>query len=288
MMTIKELLCYAIAQLNAPEGLNDKSTCTQDARILLLSACSTLTLEALFTDPDRKIDCVSKKKFLGFIKRRKEGYSVSAITGTKFFYDSEFCTDEKVLIPRPETEELVEMAVNYANDTDKTLSILDMCTGTGCIGLSIAKSCANIKEVLLSDISPFALNIAKKNASHLGVNVAIIESDLFRNIPKKRFDIITANPPYVSADEYKNLSTEVKKEPRIALLSDDNGLEHIKKIIKGSVDYIKKDGLILIEIGESQGIAVLEFAKAYYPNSQCFIKKDLSGKDRMLSIINTL
>ena len=186
----------------------------------------------------------------------------------------------------------MENVIDYIKDSKKEqISILDICTGSGCIGISVAKFIKDNNiysknlSLTLSDISPEALKIASINAKNLissSCNYKVVESDLFDGFKNEKFDIITANPPYVSKNEYETLALEVKNEPYNALVSSDNGLFHIKKIIKNAKNHLNPVGLLITEIGENQGKDALDFALQYYNNAK--IIKDLANKDRFLRI----
>lgn len=208
-----------------------------------------------------------QRLYESYLKMRKDGYSVAAIIKKKDFYTSTFYVDENVLIPRPETETLVEKAldevkrINNSKLHDKNneqVKILDMCTGSGCIGISILKEAIKMGiniSLTLSDISKDALNVSKINYKNIiadrGKNEPLfIEGDLFQNIPKhKKFDIIVSNPPYIKDSDEDSLEIEVKREPRIALFGGNDGLDIIKRLINESVNHLNNNGVLAFEFG---------------------------------------
>ena len=183
-----------------------------------------------------------------------------------------------MLIPRPETELLVDRIVRFVGD--KKVSVLDMCTGSGCIAISIDKMCDGTK-VDAVDISEKALDVAKENNVKNNADVHFIHSDLFENV-KKTYDIIVSNPPYIPSADIDELMEEVKKhEPTIALDGKKDGLLFYKKICSQANDYLNENGKIYFEIGYDQGGAVKELLKEnHFKNIQ--VLKDLSGLDRMV------
>ena len=202
---------------------------------------------------------VSKKKeieFLGKIKRLIKGEPIQYILNKAEFMGFEFYVDQNVLIPQPDTEVLVQNVILIANKIkkDNKIKILDLCTGSGAIGISLYKNLQNV-EIFASDISSQALEIAKKNAIINDSKIEFIESDLFDNINEK-FDIIVSNPPYIETATIDNLSLEVKHEPRIALDGGEDGLKFYRNITKEADDFLNTNGYLAVEIGYNQEEAV--------------------------------
>lgn len=216
------------------------------------------------------------------LKQLKEGKPVQYIVGNVDFYDVNLLVNENVLIPRFETEYLVEKTINYAQNMEAPLDILDIGTGSGAIAITLAKHIYS--HVLATDISEKALNIAKKNAKRNNVNINFTQSDLFHHI-KGKFDIIISNPPYIAKDEI--IDPLVKNnEPHLALYAENNGLYFYQNILKNVKPYLKDKSLIAFEIGMTQSQAITELAKTYLPNSTVKTEKDLTGKDRYIFIFN--
>ncbi len=212
------------------------------------------------------------------VNKRVTKIPLQHITGHQEFMGFDFKVNENVLIPRQDTELLVEQVVDYIGDKD--VKVLDMCTGSGCIAISIDKLCKNAK-VWAVDLSTEALQVAKENNEINNSNVTFIQSDLFQNVEGK-FDIIVSNPPYIKTSEIEGLMEEVKLyDPMIALDGSEDGLKFYKQIIKKSNDYLEKNGIIFFEIGYDQGISVPDILKEYnYTDIK--VLKDLSENDRVV------
>lgn len=206
------------------------------------------------------------------------GKPLNKIFNEQNFYGLDFYIDENVLAPRPETEILVEKAINEIRDNN--YNVLDLCTGSGCIGITIKHKCKNAL-VTLSDISQKALQVAKINAKKFDTDVNIILSDLFTNIPKQRFDFILSNPPYIKNGNRNTLSKEVLMyDPDIALFGGDDGLDFYRRILKESEDYLSENGKIIFEIGYDICLDTVSLAQNFGFNTT--IIKDYNGIDRVL------
>ncbi len=215
-------------------------------------------------------------------KKLLKGYPIQYLIGYSNFYGIKIKINKHTLIPRFETETLVEKTLNYIIQANiKKPNILDMCTGSGCIAIALKKE---IKcRVIASDISPKALLVAKYNSNNNNLKIKFVKSNLFKNINKK-YDVIISNPPYVKKED--NISKIVKYEPHIALYAKDKGNYYIKHIINGSKEHLKEKGIIAIEINNYDVETIKTYAESIYPNSIIKIEKDLSNKDRFLFIIN--
>lgn len=218
------------------------------------------------------------------IAKIKEGYPVQYIIGYVNFYGLKININENTLIPRYETEYLIEKTLNYIKKYNfKKPNILDMCTGSGCIGLTLKHEIADSK-VTLSDISSYALEIAKLNKDNLDLDVEIIESNLFDKINSKNYDVLISNPPYVMENE--PLPKTVLYEPSLALYSKKEGTYHIEEILKESQKYLNNKFLIALEINEKSEELLTNIIKKYFKDDITFsFEKDLSGKIRYLFII---
>lgn len=213
------------------------------------------------------------------IRRRIQKEPISQIIGLRKFWNSNFYIDETVLDPRPESELIVEKVLELS---DTNSSLIDLGTGSGCLAISIALERPNFK-IFASDISPNALKIAEINSRYHKTPITFIKSDWFSEI-NNTFDIIIANPPYISENEYKSLPISIRRfEPKIALTAGINGLDCFKEIIMEFHKYLKPNGIIFMEIGYSQKRIIEElFIKYGYENINFF--NDLSGKARVVCV----
>ena len=236
---------------------------------------------------------VSEEKIFQFengLEQIKNNIPIQYITNHQEFMKLDFYVDENVLIPQPDTEILVEEVIKFANmESTKQniahnkLHILDLCTGSGAIAVSLAKYIENC-EVTATDISSKAIQIAKLNAEKNLVHKKInfIESDMFKNIPHKKFDIIVSNPPYIEKDIISTLSTEVQKEPFIALNGGIDGLDFYRIIIDNRNKYLALNGKLFLEIGYDQKDKVLDLILSANSKYSPKCVKDLSGNDRVI------
>lgn len=210
-----------------------------------------------------------------YAKKRVKGMPITKIFKRAYFYGLEFDITNDVLSPRQETELLVSEALKRIKTGD---NVLDLCTGSGCIAVAIAKN--SNANVWASDVSKKALKIAKKNAKKHNANVEFVQSNLFENINKK-FDIIVSNPPYIETKTIDTLSVEVKKyDPILALDGGEDGLDFYKKIIESLPNYLNENGTILFEIGFNQAESVKKLLKQNSFEAICL--KDYENKDRII------
>ncbi len=215
-----------------------------------------------------------------YLAQMKEGRPIQYITKEQEFMGLPFYVDENVLIPQPDTEILVEEVMSLY-PKESLLTILDLCTGSGCIGISLAKYFAN-SRVYLSDISKEALSIAEKNGQKNDIdNIQILQSNLFHNIPKE-LDVIVSNPPYIPSKEIPFLPEEVQKEPRIALDGGIEGLDFYQKIIRESPKFLKDKGYLCLEMGYDQKEKIANLLENTDNFETYYIKKDLAGIDRVV------
>lgn len=257
----------------------------QDAKFdawLLFEHVFGITKSQFLLIRQQEADSGLSGEYMRLILIRAAHKPVQYIIGVQEFMGLEFTVDESVLIPRQDTELLVERAILQARELEtKELCVLDMCTGSGCIAISLAKH-TTPKRTVGADISEKALSIARKNAVKNNVNVEFVHSDLFDNIEGK-FQIITANPPYIRTRDIDGLMVEVRDyEPLPALDGGEDGLDFYRGIAAGAKDYLARNGLLLVEIGFDEALQITEILKNNgYTNIKCF--KDLAGLDRVLS-----
>lgn len=233
------------------------------------------------TDEEYLKKYLAKNKLKNGLKQLKQGVPVQYIIGNVNFYGNTLKVNKNVLIPRFETEFLVEKTINYAKKYLKEpLKILDLGTGSGAIAITLKKKLkCNIDAV---DISKEALKIAKENAKLNNVEISFIHSNMLEKVEEK-YDIIISNPPYIAYGE--EIEDIVKNnEPHIALYADNDGLEYYEIIIKNAEKHINKPGIIAFEIGMSQGKQIKKLGKKYLKTDNIKIEKDLSGKDRYIFI----
>ena len=219
-----------------------------------------------------------KQRIVALSYKRLEGTPVQYLTNRSYFYGLEFFVNESVLIPRFDTECIVDEAVHIIKD--EPLFILDLCSGSGCIGVSIASFCKNVK-VVFADISEQALKIARMNAERYGIEATYLKQDVFNRPQQIIFDMVISNPPYVSMNELGFLSSEVKKEPISALYGGEDGLDFYRQIAYNYKNNIVHGGYLLFEHGAGQSNAVMTICQeaGYF---DIYAKNDLNGLNRVV------
>ena len=279
-MTIKEFL-EEIIRVFRKAGVE----CAEaEARQL---ACHVLSCSPAFLAAHAE-DEVDDKVLLAsaaLINERCKGRPLQYVLGTANFYGIDLAVDERVLIPRPETELLAEEAIAELKKRPFP-KVLDLCTGSGAIAAAVAANVPNVK-VIAAELSPKAFMLARVNLRPYG-SVKVLRGDLFAALPEDElpFDAILSNPPYIPSEVIPTLSREVKDyEPAIALDGGTDGLDIIKRIIEEAPGHLKPQGLLLMEIGFDQGTAVTELAAQTGEYSEACIIKDLAGRDRILRAI---
>ncbi len=270
-MTVEELIV-----------LGKKYTSSTHAKMLLANFLEVNPLE-LLTILDKVVEEDKINLYKKSLEALKENRPIQYVIGHVNFYGLQFKVNENVLIPRFETEELVENIKNYLKKKNLTNpKILDLGCGSGVIGLTL-KHFFPDSDVTLVDISEEALEVTRDNAKSLGLDVNFIKSDWFSNVPVDKYDVIVSNPPYIKTNE--EIEEIVKNnEPALALYGGADGLDCYRKILKDINKYLKDDYLIAFEIGYLEGNSLKELINNTIPNSKVTIKKDLSNKDRMLFV----
>ena len=242
----------------------------------LFAHCFSMTKSQFFLRADEEAEDSGYRRYQELLDKRSRRIPLEQLTGETEFMGLPFFVNENVLIPRQDTECLVEEVLKFCDGAD----VLDLCTGSGCIGISLAKL-AHCKSVMLSDISAEALKMAKKNAENNDVKVQIVESDLFQSI-QGRFDLVVSNPPYIRSGEIPKLMPEVcEHEPLRALDGSGDGLLFYRSIIREIGAFLKNDATVFFEIGAEQGEAVSQLMhEAGFRNVE--VKQDLAGLDRIV------
>jgi len=286
-LILQEARNFAVKILSAVEKQKRSSSPRLDGDCFL---CHILQKEKSFllTYPDYVLTDEEVALFNEMLEKRSLGLPVAYILHSKEFFGYDFYVDENVLIPKPDTEILVERAISLVQEKallKKELKIADICTGSGCIIISVIKS-LNLSipiEIYASDISSKALAVAKKNAANLLPNIPItfIESDLLRDFPKDiQFDIILSNPPYVPSSLTKELLQDGRNEPVLALDGGTDGLKIITELIPQVYDYLANDGIVLLETGEYNAYESMKLLESVGFSSVCN-HKDYAGMLRV-------
>jgi len=309
-MTIRETLAQGKRLLRSPSPSCFIDTPALDAALLLGFVLHTGRPELIARGNESMSD-TDREEFLNLISRRRNGECIAYILGRREFRGLDFTVNPQVLVPRPDTETLVEAVLEYIDtnlssrgalepeveaqrEGERKIALLDLCTGSGAVAISL-KNERPFLRVTASDISPEALDTARLNAARLlggrllsgrlldgdHDNVCFIQSDLFENIPGK-YDIIVCNPPYIPSGELSGLAPEVQREPRLALDGGEDGLELIRKIVFQAPEYLSPGGVILLEAGSGQ-IPAIHVLLAANGLSGIKVHKDLAGRDRVIS-----
>ena len=248
---------------------------------LILSKILNKTREEILTNLDNKINDIEKDQFNFYVNKRKRKNPMSYILGFKYFWKYKFYINKSVLIPRPETEQLIEQSLKYI-PVEKELNILDIGTGSGCLIVSLLKERPKCYATAI-DLSKEALKVAKINANmhHLENKIKFLNINIDK-FNSNKYDLIISNPPYVNKIDLNRLDDDVKAyEPKVALYGGITGFDGIKKIIRKSYKLLKYNGKLIIEIGDKQKNFTVRILKknGFYINKIC---KDFSGKNRCL------
>ena len=275
-MRIEDLLFFAKQHVHSDH-----------AKILLAELLNKNPLE-LLTCLDEVVEDDLVEIYKKEIDALKTGKPIQYVIGNVNFYGNRFYVNENVLIPRFETEELVENTINYVKNIFKEpIDIIDLGTGSGVIGLTLEKK-VSTNSVDLVDISEKALEVTHKNCGNLNSKANIILSDMFDNIPNtNKYDLVISNPPYIKTDE--EIEEIVKNnEPHIALYGGEDGLDFYKKILYNVKPYLKERSIIAFEIGYTQAEDIKRIVQEVLPAAKVIIKQDLSEKNRMMFIFNNI
>ena len=252
---------------------------------LLLQHVLNKTHAQLLADMREPMSEIEYKRYWSLIEEHVKGKPVQYITGVEEFYGRNFEVNEHVLIPRPETEELVYETINRVKSlfTNKTnVQVADIGTGSGAIGISLKLEQPSF-QVTVTDLSQGALDVAKRNADLLGAEVHFKQGDLSKPIAHQKWDVILSNPPYIAFEEAETLSDSVYEyEPHSALFAEEQGLYLYKRLSEELPALMNKTGLVGLEIGHEQGPTVQEFFQLAFPKAKVDIVKDINGKNRMI------
>ena len=280
-MNIKEAIRYGI------EKLNKNNIDEANLKIkMLLSYILGKTKEYFVIHGDESLSLDDELKFKEGINKLNNNIPIQYVIHKQEFMGYEFYVDENVLIPQPDTEILVEEVVKIAKEFIKKhkkgeeIKILDLCTGSGAIGISLSKILGDNAFVTVSDISEDIIDIVEINSRKNLANLGMVSSDLFDNIYGK-YDIIVSNPPYIETDVIKTLSKEVQNEPIIALDGGQDGLDFYRRIVKDAKKFLNENGFLALEIGYNQRESVEKLLKENNYKS-IYSQKDLGGNDRIV------
>ncbi len=281
-ITCLEILNHAVEKLRS-EGIDRPRTNAE----LLLEAVLNIPKVELYLNRDRILTFLESEKFNRFIQERITGKPLQYIIGSTEFFGLKFKVNEHVLIPRPETETLVEIVIERLKNRPSP-KIIDIGTGSGAITISLAKNNKN-STFFATDISADALKVARENAKKNQVEnqIEFLQGDLFEPLKNKnlegKIDGLVSNPPYVSPEEFDRLPKEVKEyEPMVALKTEEEGTDFHNRIIEASVDFLKLDGILVLEVGLGQVKQVVAFLKEFDKFKSIEIKKDLGGIERIV------
>ena len=250
---------------------------------------------SLFLKAEEEVDRETEGKYMELIRRRAERIPLQHITGVQEFMGYTFKVNPHVLIPRQDTETLVTEAAKTIQSTPreklsffeklkgrKEWDVLDLCCGSGAVGISLAKICSNVK-VTATDISAEAVETAEANAEDLRVKVRFLTGDMFEPVKGRKFDMIVSNPPYIRTNMISILQEEVKDhEPLNALDGGRDGLDFYRTIVEKAADFLKPEGFLLVEIGHDQGEDLRKMLKDSGKYSPAVVIKDLPGRDRVV------
>ena len=250
---------------------------------------------SLFLKAEEEVDPETEEKYMELIRRRAERIPLQQITGVQEFMGYTFKVNPHVLIPRQDTETLVTEAAKTIQSTPreklsffeklkgrKEWDVLDLCCGSGAVGISLAKICSNVK-VTATDISAEAVATAEANAEDLRVKVRFLTGDMFEPVKGRKFDMIVSNPPYIRTNMISILQEEVKDhEPLNALDGGRDGLDFYRTIVEKAADFLKPEGFLLVEIGHDQGEDLRKMLKDSGKYSPAVVIKDLPGRDRVV------
>ncbi len=280
--TIQEVLVSAVRALGTT---TDYPTARLEAEILLAGALgiSRAGVLARLSDP---LDNVAAARYAAMIARRAQGEPIAYILGHREFYGLDFLVDRRVLIPRPETELIVELALKALKKIARLEPVIaDVGTGSGAIALALAYHAPHAR-MLATDISPDALTVARMNAARLNLaeRVEFFQGDLLEPLTEP-LDLVTANLPYIPLARLPQMPREIREyEPRVATISGLDGLSLIRRLLEQVEAHVARAGVVLLEISEEQGIEAQQLAERFFPSAAIMLHRDLEGLDRVIEI----
>jgi release factor glutamine methyltransferase len=254
-----------------------------DAELLLCVALGTDRVH-LVLDSDKQLLEAELGRYRELIRRRRSGEPIAYILGRREFYGLDFVVDRRGLVPRPDTEPLVEVALERTRTRSMHGRALDLCTGTGCVGIAFAKARPTWR-VLATDVSPATAELAWENARRLGVafTLGVDVGDLFAPVSGQRFELVLANPPYIPSGELAGLMPDVRDfEPRLALDGGADGLDLVRRIVAGARSHLAAGGILAVEVGHDQAQRTRElFEQAEF--LEISVRRDYGGRERIVS-----
>jgi release factor glutamine methyltransferase len=275
--TIARLLAWARDDL----GARGFEAARLDAELMLahVLGCDRVRL---ILDAARELERATLDAYKALHVRRRRGEPVAYLRGEREFYGRRFVVDRRVLVPRPETELLVEVALARTRALSLCARVLDVCTGSGCVAVTLKKE-RPTTLVMASDVSEEALAVARDNCTRLGALVGLVRSDLFRGLSGARFDLVTANPPYLSDADMRALPPDVRDfEPAVALAAGPDGLALVRRIVCEAPALLAPGGVLALEIGAGQAPAV----RALFEGAgfvEVAVERDYGGHERVVS-----
>jgi release factor glutamine methyltransferase len=251
---------------------------------ILLADLLHCTRAALLAHPERPLAPTEIESFVNHVRRRAAGEPLPYIRGRVEFFGLDFKVTPNVLIPRPETEMLVELGRAWIERHPEG-GVIDVGTGSGCIAVALAVGCPDVR-LWASDRSITALKIARHNARrhHVTERIAFWAGDLLTPV-RGPLGLILSNPPYIAQETWPTLPISVRHEPRMALISGSDGLHAIRRLLAQAADRLGAPGAVYVEIGYQQGNAARRLARAAFPSAEIAILPDLAGRDRVLQVI---
>lgn len=261
-----------LTQTGSPDPRTDAEWMAVDVLGVSRSMLKLMLKSALSDQQQLQLD--------SWLSRRAKGEPLQYIEGVAWFMGLEFGVDPRVLIPRPDTEVLCEAALELL-DGMKNPTVVDMCTGSGAIGVSVKRLCPKAK-VTLTDVSRDALFVARTNAMKLGAQVEAVQGDLYAAIEGRMFDMILCNPPYLTGQDMQELQKEVTFEPALALFGGEDGLDFYRRLADGLKDHLNPGGYVLLEVGMGQDQDVLKLVENAVDCEETQVLEDLGGIARVV------